>query len=173
MSNIWFTSDWHLGHRRVITFEDNIRGRIMGVSTIEAHDEAIWLAVLNTVKKRDILFVMGDNGCPDQTYELLKECPAAQIRVLPGNHDRETALEKLATIPKVKIWPPATYKGYWINHFPIHPRELWGRKCIHGHVHSKSMEDENYINVSVEAAGAGILVNFDDIKSGAYTTHEV
>jgi len=94
-----------------------------------------------------------------------------QIRFLPGNHDRETGIEQLATLDRLKVWPPATYKQHWINHFPIHPRELWGRKCIHGHVHSKSLPDENYINVSVEAAGPGILVNFADIKDGSYTTH--
>jgi len=172
MSNVWFTSDWHLGHRNVLNFADNFRSKVLEVSTIQEHDEFIWYQVLNTVVKRDILYVLGDNGCPDQTYELMKACQAMQIRYLPGNHDRDTGIARLAELPRVTIWPPATYKNHWITHCPMHPRELWSRKCIHGHVHSDSVPDENYINVSVEAVGKPILVNFNDIKTGAYTTHE-
>ena len=171
MSNIWFTSDWHLKHKRVITFENNIRGKVLEVETIEEHDAHIYGMVVGTVCKRDILYVMGDNGDEQATYDLLKDCQAQEIRFLPGNHDRASGIAMLATLPNLKVWPPATYKQHWLTHQPMHPVELWGRKNIHGHVHSKSLPDENYINVSVEAAGINVLVNFDDIKSGAYTTH--
>lgn len=172
MSRIWFGSDFHLGHKRVITFADNIRAKVLGVSTIEEHDAHIKKMVLEQVGKRDILYVLGDNGDGDLFYELMSECLAMEIRYLPGNHDRDKEIKRLSGLRKLKVWPPATYKGHWINHFPIHPRELWGRKCIHGHVHSVSLPDENYINVSVELAGVNVLVNFDDIKDGSYTTHE-
>ena len=170
--NIWFTSDWHLGHDRVITFENDLRARVLNTWTIEDHDAHIRDAILSQVGKRDILYVMGDNGNGESTYNLLKECMASQIRYLPGNHDRDKDIALAASLERVSVWPPATYKSHWLSHHPIHPRELYGRKNIHGHVHSKSLPDENYINVSVEAAGPKVLVNFNDIKSGAYITYE-
>jgi calcineurin-like phosphoesterase family protein len=172
MSNIWFTSDWHFGHKRVITFENDYRAKALGVSTIEEHDEYITDTILTNVGKRDILYVLGDNGDVDQTFDVFAKCEAQQIRYVPGNHDKETAIERLATIPKVSVFPPATYKQHWVTHHPIHPVELYGRKNIHGHVHSKSVQDENYINVSVEAVGKPVIVSWNDIKTGVYTTHE-
>jgi len=169
MSNVYFISDLHIAHAKVITFENYYRAGVMGVSTIEEHDNKLYNQIVDNLSKRDVLFLLGDNGECDAVYKLLKACPA-RINYIPGNHDKHKAIERWNRLQNITIWPPGTYKGYWVTHHPIHPIELYGRKNIHGHVHSKSLKDEQYINLSVEAT-KGMLVPFEDIRSGVYTTH--
>jgi calcineurin-like phosphoesterase family protein len=56
------------------------------------------------------------------------------------------------------------YKGFWLTHAPIHPDELRGKMNVHGHVHTKTLADNRYFNVSCENVGYK-PVCFDDIKS--------
>lgn len=168
MSNVYFISDLHLGHKAVLTFENYYRATAVDVSTIEDHDDFLHAQFMK-VGKRDKIFVLGDIGNVDRGMEIFNDCPAMQIKYIPGNHDHEDANRRFLTIPKLNLYS-GTHKGFWVTHIPIHPTELWNRLNIHGHIHSKSLKDENYINVSVEAT-RGRLINFNDIKNGKYQTH--
>lgn len=44
------------------------------------------------------------------------------------------------------------YKEFWLSHAPLHPDELRGKKNVHGHVHTESVNDLNYLNVSVDSS---------------------
>lgn len=44
------------------------------------------------------------------------------------------------------------YKEFWLSHAPIHPEELRGKKNVHGHVHTESVSDLEYLNVSVDSS---------------------
>ncbi len=78
-----------------------------------------------------------------------------------GNHDKFT-LETYSQYFN-KIHGFMKKGGFWLSHAPIHPKELRGRVNIHGHVHSKSIPDPRYFNVSVEALG-GIPISMDEIR---------
>lgn len=172
MSGVFFISDLHFKHKNVNKFEDFYRPKAMGLrgckleTLIEIHDKTLIRNINSCCTKRDKLYILGDHG---YTPELINEIDA-QVVMLLGNHDRQPISEYVDGV-NAAIEGPHAYKGFWITHFPIHPCELWGKKNIHGHVHSKSVPDENYINVSVEACG-GVPVNFEDIKSGKYFTHK-
>ena len=43
------------------------------------------------------------------------------------------------------------YKEFWLSHAPLHPDELRGKRNIHGHVHTASVPDTKYLNVSVDS----------------------
>lgn len=94
MSNVLYTSDIHIGHKKV--------SEIRGFSTTEEHDA--WLADLwdSTVCMRDTVYILGDisiNG-GQHALDWIAERPGAKILVA-GNHDpvhpgMRTAVGKLA-----------------------------------------------------------------------------
>jgi len=163
MTQVYFNSDLHLGHRNVITFHDNFRAKCMGVETIEQHDEMIFDLWTDRVRKRDVIYILGDVG-----YQLdrLTALPGRKILML-GNHDKSPASEYLKIFDN--IIGPIKYKKHWLSHFPVHESELWGKKVICGHTHSTGLNDDRYINVCVEMTG-GVPVNYQDIVSGKYVT---
>ena len=91
MTQIYFNSDLHLGHRRVIQFHDEFRAKCMGVQTIEQHDEMIFDFWNGTVQKRDIIYILGDVG---YNLDRMKGLPGRK-RLLLGNHDQSHVLDYL------------------------------------------------------------------------------
>jgi len=163
MSQVFLISDLHMNHRNVIKFEDNYRAKVLGVETIEQHDEKICDLWTDTVHKRDLVINLGDTG----KLDLLKKLPGRK-KILLGNHDKLHAKEYLEVFED--IIGPIKYKSFWLSHFPIHRDEFFGKKVLHGHSHSKGIANENYINLSIEMTG-GYPISFQDITSGKYTTH--
>jgi len=165
MTQVFFNSDLHLQHRKVLEFNDGYRAKCMGVTTIEQHDEMIYDLWQDTVKKRDIIYILGDVGFD---ISKLKSLPGNK-RLLLGNHDVEPASKYLEVFDN--IIGPVRYKKHWLAHFPVHESELWGKDVLHGHTHGAGVADPRYINVCVEMTG-GKPVSYQDIKSGKFTTYD-
>jgi calcineurin-like phosphoesterase family protein len=163
MSLVYFNSDLHLGHKRVITFHDHYRAKAMGVSTIEEHDEKILDLWAQTIRRRDTIYILGDIG---YNYRIIKGLPGNK-KLLLGNHDTLSAKDYLEVFDD--IIGPISYKRHWLAHFPPVESELFGKPVIHGHTHSTGISDPRYVNVCVEMNG-GKPVLFEDIKTGKYTT---
>lgn len=165
MTQVYFNSDLHLGHRRVLEFHDEFRAKCMDVETIEQHDEKIFDLWNDKVTKRDIMYILGDVG-----YDLdrMKALPGRK-RLLLGNHDHSHVLDYLEVFDD--IIGPVRYKKHWLSHFPVHESELYGKKVIHGHTHSTGVEDPRYINLSVEMT-RGYPINYQDILKGKFTTFD-
>lgn len=168
MSNIYFISDLHLGHKRILEFEPNLR---FG-NTVDEHD-TILIERMKSVcnNKRDILYICGDVAMDKDKLQLLHEIPARKILVR-GNHDvYSDDAYRLVFDAIVGFF---CYKGHWVSHAPIHPHELRGRRNIHGHVHRNSVlnstgvgYDPNYINVCVENC-EGRPINFAEIRGNTF-----
>lgn len=165
--NIFFISDLHFSHARALTFTDNFRAKSMQVSTIDEHDAALIERINQKASKRSILYILGDLG---KNWQLINQMHCEK-RLLLGNHDLVEFAE-YAKLDNTKIIGCRTYKRHWLTHIPMHPAELYGKRNIHGHVHTKSIPDANYINVSVEMTG-GFPIPFDVIKSGEFQTHNI
>ena len=157
MSNVFFISDLHIGHRNILKYSPEREG-----SNTDEHD--LWLLEQwNSVvkKKRDLVYVLGD-VCFDQSKLWILDKMAGTKYLLPGNHDYFKLEEYMAYFDKI-LWF-RKYHEFWISHAPIHPDELRGRKNIHGHVHSKSIRDSRYINVCVEKLN-GVPVTLEEIRN--------
>lgn len=163
MSQVYYLSDPHFGHKNVIKFEDNYRAKAMDVTTIEQHDEKIYDMWAQTVTKRDTIYVLGDLG---YNISNIKNMPGYKILLL-GNHDKQLASHYLELFDD--IIGPIRYKKFWLGHIPMHPDELWGKPQIHGHTHAKGINDSRYINISIEMTG-GAPLPFRDILSGEFVT---
>lgn len=150
MSNakVWIISDTHFGHSNILEFEHAFRGQY---KTIEEHDDDLVKRWNSVVKPKDTIWHLGDVyfGKKDRAIEILKALNGYKRLVL-GNHD--TGKEELLRQFFDRICGVAEYGKCILSHIPVHPYQLEKRylKNIHGHMHSKRLEDSRYVCVSVE-----------------------
>lgn len=83
--SIFFTSDWHIGHQNVITFDDRPFKDL-------SHMHRVLINNYNsTVTEDGICYFLGDVGLSksDTVKNVLKELNGTKVLIL-GNHDRNT-----------------------------------------------------------------------------------
>ncbi len=155
MSKVYFTSDWHFGHKAILKYRKEFK-------TIEEHDNTFIKNFNKVVTKRDRVFFLGDIAFTEEGLEKLKELRFCHKILYLGNHDTlstEKYLEYFDEVHAIK-----SYKNFWVTHCPIHPQEMRNRKgCIHGHLHNSILDDPKYFDVSPEKHNYE-LIDFQDIK---------
>ena len=143
MSLVYVMSDLHLGHNNICNFRTQF-------SSAEEHDEIILDNYRSVVTKRDTVIFLGDVAFTKERLADISGLAGNKILVC-GNHDLErgiTMRDVVETYGSVySLW---TRKGCWMSHAPIHPTELRGKFCVHGHVHHKTLPDPRYFNASME-----------------------
>lgn len=133
-----FIADTHFGHRNICKYRP--------FKSVEEHDETIiqnWNRVVH--KKRSLVWVLGDFMFRDDSRDIesILDRLNGRIIVVPGNHDY------LPYMSNIEVYLGLVKKyGFWLSHCPIHPQELRGLHNVHGHVHTKTIDDDRYINVS-------------------------
>lgn len=144
MSTPRFIADTHMGHKNIWKY------RPVFESTL--HNDLYFQKVLSAVcTKRDTMFFLGDILFDEKYLPFIKELPGTKILVL-GNHCSEyISTSKLCSVFD-EVHGMIRYKEFWLSHAPIHADELRNRKNIHGHVHTASVNDLNYLNVSVDSS---------------------
>lgn len=169
-AQIKFISDTHFGHKNILKFSSKWRQG----TTVAEHDEWLLDSINSNVQKRDVLWLLGDLAFTREGLENVKKI-RCNVHMCLGNHDTFPMNEyiELGTV-RPSIWK---YKGFWLSHAPIHPKELRGCKNIHGHVHHQTITkditygeyadcghepDPNYINVCVEVLN-GVPIALEDI----------
>ncbi len=155
---IFFTSDSHFGHKKIIDFEKDNRP----FNSIEEHDEELIDRWNSKVNKRDTVWHLGDFCFSEKALEIAGRLNGIRKLVL-GNHDMLATHKYLEYFNKV--YGVVSYKDYILSHIPVHPDQKYRYKGnIHGHLHSKVVNKEMcmcvchlpekpdpfYINVSVE-----------------------
>lgn len=95
--NIFFTSDFHIGHTNVIRFD----GRPFK-NVDEMHDTLIknWNSV---VSEEDTVFYLGDLSirCPEKTVKWFVSQLNGKIHFLMGNHDRIRDISRLQRFERI------------------------------------------------------------------------
>lgn len=142
MSKVLFFSDPHFSHENM--------AKARGFSNIDEHDNHIIASWNKKVGKRDIVWLLGDISMEKKAPHYLLGKLNGIIRVVAGNHDRpQDMLEMLKYVHSISGM--VNYKGFALTHCPIHETEIKRfRGNIHGHVHTKSLSDQRYFNVSAE-----------------------
>lgn len=148
MSNVYLCSDTHFGHRNICKYRP--------FGTALEHDKFVLNNILETVGKRDTLWMLGDNFFSRESmgyfYEILDH--VGNLHLILGNHcteglERQQMVYEMA-MSDAKIHSLVSYKGCWLSHAPIHPEELRGKFNIHGHTHYHVVNDPRYRCVSME-----------------------
>lgn len=142
MHNVWFTSDTHFGHNNIIKYEHEARP----FDIIEEMNEKLIDNWNSVVGKKDTVYHLGDFCFGKQHLEIAKRLKGRKILIL-GNHDVYKYDDYFD-----RVFGTLSYKSMWLTHIPVHTAELGGRAVInvHGHLHSKVIDDDRYFNVSVE-----------------------
>ncbi len=168
MSNVYLTSDTHLGHRNIANF------RVNGFTSEEQW--SLSYEGLLTLKKRDTLMLLGDVAFDHYWLGKVKELPCKKVLII-GNHcvTPKITMKHLVEVYD-KVFSLLSYKGHWLSHAPIHPMELRGKKNIHGHCHPCLMTkevygeiivDDRYTNLSQEYSGL-VPLNWQYVISEEY-----
>jgi calcineurin-like phosphoesterase family protein len=146
----YITSDTHFSHYNIIEYCER-----PFKDTTEMNDALIsnWNSV---VSKNDRVWHLGDFcmcGKKSAT-EIVKQLRGYKILIL-GNHDNHSEQWFLDIgFDKVYKHPVVLHKKYIFSHFPMQDVENLGIFVnVHGHIHQKSIDDEQFYNVSVEHHG--------------------
>ena len=152
MSNVFFISDLHLGHKNILKFSPT-----RGGTDMQSHSEWLVDQWNSVVTKQDLVWVLGDVCFDIKHMAYLKKMRGTKHLIL-GNHD----LFSLQVYSEYfnKIHGFKKYKNVWLSHAPIHAGSLRGIANIHGHLHQGKVTmfnlqgelvlDPRYHNVSVE-----------------------
>ena len=165
MSKVYILADLHWGHRNAIKWREQF-------PTPEEHDEFIFENIMSTVTKRDTLWLLGDcfmgEDSLSKAYQIKKKIN--RLHLVVGNHDTDRANRylNLKRLMCSNVLDSAhglyKYKKSWLSHAPIHPEELRGKFNIHGHVHTATIDDPRYFNVSCENVDY-TPINYQEILS--------
>lgn len=138
-----FIADTHLGHRNIWKY------RKVFESTL--HNDLYFIRILQeTSTKRDSMYFLGDIIFDEKYLDVIKELPGKKVLIL-GNHCSEYIhISKLASTFD-DVHGLLKYKEFWLSHAPLHDGELRQKLNVHGHVHTESVPDTKYLNVSVDS----------------------
>ena len=141
MSKVYVTSDLHFGHFNM--------AKRRGFFSAEEHDIFIINNWNKLITKHDTIIILGDISLGN-TKEYVKLNLLKGIKqVVLGNHD-SCNIQKLLPYVK-KVYGCKEYKHCLLTHIPVHPSQFDRyRLNIHGHLHDSEIDDDRYINVSLE-----------------------
>jgi len=156
----YFTSDWHLFHKRIQQFCPFSRKG----STLEEMNELIIYNVINTVPEGGDLWNLGDItfGKYDETKKLLRRISDhCNHHLILGNHDDESELRFMGVFASIQDYKKLKIgkTSYILCHFPI---ESWdssryGSTHLHGHRHSNYQQPNTgkCMDVGIDTRAAG------------------
>lgn len=157
MANVFFISDTHFGHSKILEFEAASRP----FNTIEEHNEALIDNWNSVVTANDVVYHLGDVLFGKANFPLLYRLNGIK-KLIMGNHDQYATSEYL--IHFTKVHGSYQFDGNILTHIPVHVGQFVRYKMnIHGHLHSKKLEDARYFNCSCEQIGL-TPISYEEIK---------
>jgi calcineurin-like phosphoesterase family protein len=145
--NIWFTSDHHFGHKRIIELANR------PFESVEAMDEEMIARWNDKVSKGDMVYHLGDFAFADHTPYLIRL--NGQKRLILGNHDHSNRVNKAkgwATVDSLLHITLPDKTPVVLCHYAM---RVWSRShhgAIHlyGHSHGNLTGDRQCCDVGVD-----------------------
>tara|TARA_Y100000310_G_C20590710_1_gene767836 strand:- start:164 stop:670 length:507 start_codon:yes stop_codon:yes gene_type:complete len=153
MTTVFFIADLHLGHNKEFIYKRR------GFTCVEEHDEYIIDQWNKNIRKRDVVWCLGDMAFGRAAISSLERLRGIKHLVL-GNHDRTNMQHYVGIFSR--ICGVFSYKAGILTHVPCHPMQLKHRYAwnIHGHTHEYCVtitdghgglvRHPQYYNVSVD-----------------------
>jgi calcineurin-like phosphoesterase family protein len=169
MTNTFFTSDHHFGHKNILEYEKQHRP----FASVEEMNEALIDKWNSVVTRNDIVYYLGD-FCFGRENIAIADRLNGKKRLILGNHDVYPIDEYLKYFDKV--FGCLFYKTCILTHIPVHPNHARAMINIHGHLHSKVTDREMrnqplYVNVSVEQTDL-TPISFEEVQLRAYRSFD-
>jgi calcineurin-like phosphoesterase family protein len=170
MADIWVISDLHYNHANILKFVDSKGNRVRPFDTVEQMNEYILEKWNSVVKPGDKVYHLGDVFFGDRD-EFKRAWPKfnGSKRLIVGNHDDVKFLASGGFFARVQESRNFTEYGLIMSHRPLHESQLWDHKRdrpmknVHGHLHQNIINDDRYINVSVEVVDY-TPVNIEELR---------
>ena len=160
---IYYTSDHHFYHKRVLEFEKR------PFESIEEMNQGLIDIWNETVEDGDTVRYLGDFcfGGYNKWVSILEQLNG-NIVLYKGNHDdsrtvkklyKEGYIKELHTVGDyIEVKSPKTNTGYqlWLTHYPMDIGLRPNKYSLHGHIHSLESRMLNQVNLCVDSP-----LNFD------------
>lgn len=180
MSNIWFTSDTHFGHKNICRGTTVWSSGYRDFENPEQMNEVIILNINSVVHPDDVLYHLGDfaMGNPEKNIlDIRKRINCKTIHLVLGNHDpfiRGNKMNSRSLFSSVQnmIVDVIQEKPITMCHYPMH---TWGARNrgkswhLHGHCHGHMNGGSYYdgkraLDVGIDTHPEFRPYHFDEIK---------
>ncbi len=168
----WFISDTHFFHENILKFTGNDGKPIRNFESINHMHEFMVDKWNSVVKANDYVYHLGDVTFRygSEFNELMSRLNGRK-RLTLGNHDKIKGTDLIRWFEKVDLWKGFKEHNFTVSHMPLMLQSLRdGAYNVHGHVHQNSLNNPNYINVSVEVRNY-TPVNIDEIGAEIAKAH--
>jgi len=132
MSNTFFASDHHFGHKNILTFP------LRRFSDVEEMNEFMVEQHNRMVSPKDKTYFLGDVAFGSNNLKFLDRMNGEKI-LIKGNHDHD----KLSNYQKYfkDVRGSHQFAAMLLTHIPVHPQSLSRWKVnVHGHTHAKKVQ---------------------------------
>lgn len=150
LDKIFFTSDLHLLHPKIVKIQDR-------PTTIEEHDEWLINRINSKVGKKDELYILGDvSMAPRIPTESLIDKMNGKKHLILGNHDNNIKTSnRFESISQIKDF---IFKGKERIHIVLchYPMRAWNRSHygsyhLYGHVHGSLKPGIQSFDIGVDS----------------------
>ena len=163
----FFTSDLHLGHKKIAEYS--------GYPHVDLMNLAIIQAPLDVRQPNDDLYILGDlSFCnADITNKFLSRLKGINLYLILGNHDNEKLIKKIShhfvwikDYYHMKIKDEDKNQHLILFHYPMltWDRAHYGTWQIHGHCHGSLFDDHESTRIDVGWDVWCRPIAFEDIK---------
>ena len=150
MPTTFLIADTHFGHANICKFVGND-----GVSPVrpwdnpDEMDEALVDNWNKVVRENDKVYHLGDVVINRRCLKIMERLKGKK-RLVRGNHDLFRTKDYLKYFDEIR--GVTVLSDMILSHIPLHPECITPRfgTNVHGHLHSNSLDDPRYFNVSVE-----------------------
>ena len=151
MTKTWLIADPHFGHWGVCKFLNDDGTKLRPWDNPDEMDEALINNWNRVVSDRDRVYVLGDLAINRRAVPTVGRCNGRKVLV-KGNHDIFKIDDYLPYFDDIRAYVVQPANKLIMSHIPIHPQQLSERFTlnIHGHLHSRKIDDPRYKCVSVE-----------------------
>lgn len=154
MNDFWLCADLHFGHRNIIAYEPP---RLTIANNIDDMNEYLVNAWNKCVAVEDTAVILGDIslGSSEKTIELVNRLNGVKFLVM-GNHDKGRSINYWRRLFVDAFTTPIKIGSIIYSHEPVTPQYLIDHQAqlnVHGHTHTKFLDDPRYVCVSVEQIG--------------------
>lgn len=137
-------ADLHLGHKKILEFE-SARQHFSDIDHMHRTIIVKWNSV---VGDKDTVYVLGDVAFKKDALHLMDRMKGRKI-LIKGNHDLFSLEHYLPYFEDIRACH--VIGGVILTHIPVHDSQMSRYKLnIHGHLHSRRLNDPFYKCVSVE-----------------------
>lgn len=173
MHEKFFISDTHFFHGNILKFTGDDGKKIRPWDNLDDMHEYMIKQWNSVVKDNDNVYHLGDVTFKyDKEFNSLMSRLKGRKRLILGNHDKIKGTNLMDWFEKLDLWKGFKEHNFTATHIPLMLQSLRdGTYNVHGHVHQNSLNNPNYINVSVEVRNY-TPVHIDEIGAEINKAHK-